>query len=199
VQVKEANTGGLRQSGEAREMRWSSIMRRSFGSETAEYRQLLTEIAQHLRSMIRSSLARGGHGNLEDEDILQETLIAIHLKRQSWDPAQPLMPWLNAVARHKLIDAFRRRGRRMTVNIDDFAEAIAAPASDTGDQSDVERLLIQLPERQQRIVRGMSIEGRSAREVAQQLGMQEVAVRVALHRALKALATLYRKHEAMAP
>jgi RNA polymerase sigma-70 factor, ECF subfamily len=189
------DTERSRQTAKEREQRWSAMMQRSFVSEGAEYRALLKEISQYLRGFLRSNLARGGQGNSEEEDILQETLIAIHLKRQSWDQAQPFMPWLNAVARHKFIDAMRRRGRHNLVPIDGFSEVIPAPAAEPSDQSDVERMLAHLPERQQSIVRGMSIEGRTAKDVGAQLGLTDVAVRVALHRALKALAAVYRTNE----
>jgi RNA polymerase sigma-70 factor, ECF subfamily len=49
-------------------------------------------------------------------------LLAIHLKRHTWDAAAPLGPWVRAIARNKLIDALRRRGRRVEIPIDDFAD-----------------------------------------------------------------------------
>ena len=55
------------------------------------------------------------------------------------------------------------------------------------------KMLASLAERQRVIVEAISIEGRSARDVGQRLGMSEGAVRVALHRALKALAAAYRE------
>src|SRR5277367_6363609 len=60
----------------------------------------------------------------QSEDIVQDILFAVHLKRHTWDPNAPFAPWLFAIARNKLIDALRRRGRRIFVNIDDFAETL---------------------------------------------------------------------------
>jgi len=118
----------------------------------------------------------------------------MHLKRDTWDETQPIEPWLRAIARHKLVDHLRRRGFRDHVSIDDQADWLAAPGEPDGDaRTDSRRLLESLPERQRRIVEEISLEGRRAGEVAVRLGMTEGAVRVALHRALKTLAAVYRK------
>jgi RNA polymerase sigma-70 factor (ECF subfamily) len=120
-------------------------------------------------------------------------LLAIHLKRDTWDEAQPLEPWVRAIARYKLVDHLRRRGFHDHLDLDAVGETLAAPSgADAGDGLDARRLLGLLPVRQRRIVEEISIEGRRAGEVAMRLGMSEGAVRVALHRALKALAAAYR-------
>lgn len=117
----------------------------------------------------------------------------MHLKRDTWDEAQPLEPWLRAIARHKLIDHLRRRGFTDHVDIEDHVEVLAAPGSGQNEGIDTRKMLASLPQRQRQIVQGISIEGRSASEVGAGLGMSEGAVRVALHRALKALAAAYRR------
>jgi len=118
----------------------------------------------------------------------------MHLKRDTWDEAQPLEPWVRAIARYKLADHLRRRGFHDHVDIDNYADSLASTdAVDSADTVDSRRLLAGLPERQRRIVEEVSIEGRRAAEVAARLGMSEGAVRVALHRALKALAAAYRR------
>ena len=103
-------------------------------------------------------------------------------------------PWLSAIARHKLIDHLRRRGNRHHVDIDDHADTLAAPETEeAGTAADARQMLSGLPERQRVIVTAISIEGHSARDTGRRLGMSEGAVRVMLHRALKALAATYRK------
>ena len=169
------------------------LMRLARGGDDGAYRVLLVRVAVWLRAVARRGLARAGRGVEDSEDIVQETLLVMHLKRDSWDDRQPLEPWLHAIARHKLIDHLRRRGFRDHVDIDDYAETLAAPQPDAGDSADARQMLGSLPERQRRIVEAISIEGRSARDVGAHLGMSEGAVRVALHRALGALAALYRK------
>jgi RNA polymerase sigma-70 factor (ECF subfamily) len=118
----------------------------------------------------------------------------MHLKRDTWDETQPLEPWVRAIARYKLVDHLRRRGFHDHVDIDDHAGSLL-PAADPDPAAavDSQRLLACLPKRQRRIVEEISLEGRRAAEVAMRLGMSEVAVRVALHRALKALAAAYRR------
>jgi RNA polymerase sigma-70 factor (ECF subfamily) len=163
------------------------------GDESA-YRDLLGRVSVWLRSVVRRGLTAAGRGAADCEDIVQETLLAMHLKRDTWDETQPIEPWLRAIARHKLVDHLRRRGFRDHVSIDDQADWLAAPSEPDGDaRTDSRRLLESLPERQRRIVEEISLEGRRAGEVAVRLGMSEGAVRVALHRALKALAAIYRK------
>jgi RNA polymerase sigma-70 factor (ECF subfamily) len=167
-------------------------MRAALAGDSTAYQALLGELAGVLRRSVAGALARAGRGNAEVEDIVQETLLAIHLKRTSWDPALAFSPWLNAVMRYKVIDALRRGGTRVNIPIDDIAEVIPAPAQDTSDRDDASRLVAQLEPRPRAIVEAISLEGRSASEVATRLNMSEGAVRVALHRALKTLAQLYR-------
>lgn len=168
-------------------------MRAALDGDEAAYRRLLESLSLALRGSVRSRFARSGCGDIEVEDVVQETLLAIHLKRHTWNRTEKLGPWVAAIARNKLVDVLRRRGRRAEQPLDDVVETLVdESAGPRDDQRDVEQLLTQLGERQQRIVRCISIEGRSVREAAEQFQMTEVAVRVALHRSLKALAALYR-------
>lgn len=167
----------------------SALMRRANRGDGSAYRELLNALAPLLRAFVRRGLARIGRGPEDIEDIVQETLLALHLKRQTWDETQPLEPWVRAIAHHKLIDGIRRRGFREHLPIEECAE-IAGMAVEPADLTAAEcaDLMATLPERARVIVQGMSVEGRSARELADKLGMSEGAVRVALHRALKSLA-----------
>lgn len=169
-------------------------MRAARQGDDGAYRRLLVLVSAWLRSVARRGLTAAGRPREDCEDIVQETLLAMHLKRDTWDERQPLEPWLRAIARHKLVDHLRRRGFADHVDIDDHIDTLATPVSgEEGDRADARQMLAGLPERQRRIVEGISIEGQSAREVGARLGMSEGAVRVALHRALKALADAYRR------
>ncbi len=181
---------------ELREAQWCAWMRTALSGDEAAYRQLLEALAAHLRTTTRMRLARAGCGDLEVEDVVQETLLAIHLKRHTWRVSDPIGPWISAIGRNKLIDVLRRRGRRAEQPIDDILEAtLEAECEEPGDSVDVARVLSGLPERQRDIVRLVSIEGHSAREAAQQLGMTEGALRVALHRSLRALALMLKEQD----
>jgi RNA polymerase sigma-70 factor (ECF subfamily) len=172
----------------------SALMRAARDGDDEAYRRLLGQLSVWLRGVARRGLVRAGRGIEESEDIVQETLLAMHLKRDSWDPAQPVEPWLAAIARHKLVDFLRRRGFHDHLDIDDQADILPAPeAEEAGASADARQMLAGLPERQRAIVTAISIEGQSARDTGLRLGMTEGAVRVVLHRALKALAVRYRK------
>ena len=168
-------------------------MRAGNAGDAGAYRTLLQLLAGRLRITVRRALSSVGRSTEEAEDIVQETLLAIHLKRHTWDDRQPLEPWARGIARYKMIDALRRRGFAEHKSIDDFADALAAPQADQETTFATKDLLAKLPERDRQIVQAMSIEGRSAKEVGGTLGMTEGAVRVALHRALKSLAAAARE------
>jgi len=177
---------------ESNESLWAGWMRAANAGDEAAYRRLLQALAGLVRAFSRQGCARAGLPAADAEDIVQETLLAIHLKRHTWDERQPLLPWARAIARNKLIDNLRRKGRRVHLPIDDFLETLpAAPASDGHDLADAKRLLRALDGRQRQVVEAISVEGASIRETAARLGVSEGAVRVALHRGLKALAAMY--------
>lgn len=173
------------------EARWAALMRVANGGDDDAYREVLTAIAAHVRGVVRRRA--GAMGGLVDiEDVVQETLIAIHLKRRTWDETQPIGPWIRAIARYKLVDAFRRRGRQVAVPIDDVADALAVDEPDHGrGGAALDRMVSTLPGRQRDIVQAIAREGRSVKEVAARLAMSEVAVRVALHRAVRRLARTF--------
>lgn len=114
--------------------------------------------------------------------------MAIHAKRHTWREAEPVSPWLYAIARYKVSDAWRRRRGSAPVPIHDLEEVLAA--EEIGDVTagrDLGRLLAGIDDRSARIVRAVGVEGETAGEVGARLGMSEGAVRVAFHRAMTRL------------
>jgi RNA polymerase sigma factor (sigma-70 family) len=175
------------------EAEWGELMRAAIAGDGAAYRRLLASLTPALRAVVRRNCGRIGLDPGEAEDVVQETLLAIHLKRDTWEPDRPIGPWIMTIARNKLIDARRRRGKATVVPIDDFTDLLSAPgANEDHDRLDVERMIAQLGERDRSLVRALAIEGRSVRETAATLDMSEGAVRVALHRAIKRLASAFR-------
>lgn len=163
------------------------MLRAANGGDEAAYAAFLRAVAPIVRGVARSRAAGLGSGAIED--IVQETLLAIHRKRHTWREEMPVRPWLYAIVRHKVVDALRQRGRRATLPIDDFAETLPAPDEpDPLDRRDAERAIARLDPRSARIVREIGFEGRSIAETAGALGMSDGALRVALHRALRRLA-----------
>jgi RNA polymerase sigma-70 factor (ECF subfamily) len=163
-------------------------MRAGLAGDSQAYRELLEAITPHLRAIVR----RGLSGNADVEDVVQEVLLAIHLKRHTWMSEQPFTPWLNAITRHKIIDVLRKRGRRGELPIEGLEDVLPTPAEEEGtSHSELERLVGRLEGRSHDIVAAISLEGKSIGDVAARLAMSEGAVRVALHRGLKKLASLY--------
>ena len=173
-------------------------MRAALAGDGVAYRQLLTDLSPYLRNLCRKACARAGLAPGDAEDAVQETLLAIHLKRHTWDPTQSLTPWIAVIARNKVIDAARRRGRRAESDIADFEDFLAAPPEDNNfereqEKADALRLLDQLSGKQREAIEAVSIRGESLRAAAEKLGVTEGALRVSVHRGLKTLAALYRK------
>ncbi len=160
------------------------LMRAAISGDEIAYGDFLQKAACLVRGL---ALRKIVHGGIDPEDIVQETLLAIHLKRHTWRQDAPIMPWLCAIARHKLIDAFRRRGRRPEIEIGEIAETFAAPASDSASDREIGHALAALAPGQRSVVASISVDGRSIGETAKRLGMSETAVRVAFHRGLTAI------------
>lgn len=166
------------------------LLRLGMAGDEMAYAAFLERIAAILRGYCRR---RTGVGSVEPEDVVQEALLAIHLKRHTWRQDEPILPWAYAIVRYKLIDAFRRRGKRVEIDIGDLAETLAEPAVETPHERDVGRALEALPPVQRSVVTSISVDGASIGETAIALGMNETAVRVALHRGLKAIARRFGK------
>ena len=124
---------------------------------------------------------------------MQDILLAVHLKRHTWNPDAAFAPWLFAIARNKLIDALRRRGRRIFVDIDDFSETLPGEqAEEPLPATDVAAHLATLPKGQREVLQSIAVDSASIKDTAVKLSMTEGAVRVALHRGLSRLASRLR-------
>ena len=152
------------------------------------YVRLLNEIATSLRQVAAGDLKRFGLQASDAEDVVQETLLAIHLKRHTWQDDRPFLPWLRAIARHKAVDFVRRRGRKIEVPVEQVADTLTAPPTAPDLSAPLERFLDELPQRQRQVVESLAVNGASVRETAHKLNMTHGAVYVAFHRGLAALA-----------
>ncbi|WP_024517418.1 sigma-70 family RNA polymerase sigma factor [Bradyrhizobium sp. Tv2a-2] len=177
-----------------REDEWTGLMRSAMAGDGAAYHRLLKAITPVLRAASRRGLARAGQPPDQAEDIVQDILLAVHLKRHTWDVNAPFAPWLFAIARNKLIDALRRRGKRVFVNIDDFAETLSEePKGETASATEVAAQLNALPARQREVLQSIAVESASIKDTAKKFAMSEGAVRVALHRGLASLTAKLRE------
>jgi RNA polymerase sigma-70 factor (ECF subfamily) len=176
----------------ASEARLKRLLLRGLDGEAPAYQAFLTETSTHLRAYFRKRLARLPD---EVEDLVQESLLAIHNKRQTYDADQPLTAWVHAIAKYKLVDLLRRRANHelLTDPIDDETDFFSSADSEAAEaRRDLGKLLDQLPDRQRLPIVHTKLEGRSVTETARLTGMSESAVKVGVHRGMKALAALIR-------
>jgi len=165
----------------------NELARRVTKGDDKAYTALLRECARIVRGYIFNRAAPNDRSRIED--IVQDTLLAIHTKFHTYDPAQPFVPWLVAVTRHKMIDHWRRNKLEQTAPFDDALDDIAVIETQGADTAHtLEKLLAQLNDKQRRVVELARIEGRSMAEIAADMALSVADVKVTLHRALLKLA-----------
>jgi len=179
---------------DAREERLRALLIDAQRGDARAYAGFLRELAPLLRAFLRRRLR-----SLPDdvEDLVQETLLAIHNSRQTYDAGQPVGAWVHAIARYKMVDLLRARAGREALHdpLDEDSDALlmfAEPAAAEA-RRDLALLLQQLPDRQRLPIEYVKIEGLSVAEAAKRSGLSESAVKVGVHRGLKALAMLARR------
>lgn len=161
--------------------------------DASAYQDFLRRLSALLRGYFRRRLL-----SLPDEveDLVQETLMAVHAQRHTYRAGEPLTAWVHAMARYKLVDLWRRRSRHESLNdpLDDVADWLEAPAEpDRESRRDLGRLLETLPAHQRLPIQHTRLEGLSVAETARLTGMSESAVKVGVHRGIKALARLWKE------
>ena len=167
----------------AQEAQYRDWMLAALMGDAGAYRMLLSGLTRHLRSYYARRLDAGAA-----EDAVQETLIAIHTRRATYDPALPFTAWVYGIARYKLIDEYRRNKRRATVPLDEAGELFGHDdAQEAIAKRDVSKLLARLPPAKRELVKDIKLDGVSVAEVAARTGMSESAVKVTVHRAIKSL------------
>ena len=162
----------------------------SLAGDKGAYQRLLEALRGRLRIYYGRRL---GGDAAETEDLVQETLIAVHTRRATYDPGQPLTAWVYAIARYKLIDHFRRTGRRRRapledadlVSVDDESAAVHA-------RYDLERGLAGLPPQTADLLRSVKLDETPVAEVAARTGLSQGAVKTTVHRGFARLAARLR-------
>ena len=174
------------------ENRLRELLVHGLNGDAAAYHQFLKALSAHLRAYFRKRLFQRPD---EVEDLVQETLLAVHNQRHTYRTQQPLTAWVHAIARYKLVDLLRARASReaLTDPLDDELEVFASSDTDAADaKKDLHKLLAGLPERQRLPIVHVKLEGLSVVEAAQLTGMSESAIKIGVHRGLKALAAKIR-------
>jgi len=169
------------------ENRLRELLLQGLNGDAAAYHRFLKALSAHLRAYFRKRLFQ----QLDDvEDLVQETLLAVHNQRHTYRTDQPLTAWVHAIARYKLVDLLRSRATReaLTDSLDDELDLFAASDADAADaRKDLGKLLAGLPDRQRLPIVHVKLEGLSVVEAAQRTGMSESAIKIGVHRGLKAL------------
>lgn len=169
---------------------WSVWMAAAQRGDRDAYRRLLEAITPYVRAIAIRAL----HDRSDIDDAVQDVLIAVHEARRSYDPSRPFKPWLAGIARYRIIDRMRARGRLSAHELtlgDDFDETFAssAPKQDDVliDSPALHRALAQLPAGQRVAIEELKLRESSLEEVAARTGLSVGALKVATHRGLKRL------------
>lgn len=168
------------------------LLVQGLGGKTAAYEQFLKALSTHLRAYFRKRLFQRLD---EAEDLVQETLLAVHNQRHTYRPDQALTAWVHAIARYKFIDLLRANRSReaLTDPLDDELDLFASADSDAAEaRRDLSKLLASLPDRQRLPIVHVKLEGLSVQEAARLTGLSESAVKIGVHRGLKVLAARIR-------
>ena len=153
------------------------------GGDQAAYHNFLSTITPILRRMADKKLAQS-----DVEDVVQEILISIHKARHTYDGERPIMPWLASIASFRITDHLRKhyaQMRHQSVDIADYENILSDVTENIADTESLDELLEDVPQKHKKILTMMHVEGYTAKEVGKQLGMNESAVKVAAHRAIK--------------
>jgi RNA polymerase sigma-70 factor (ECF subfamily) len=174
------------------EARLKALLIKGMAGDAIAYRAFLHDLARHLRGHLRKRIP---HLSSDVEDLIQEILLAVHNARHTYRTDEPLTPWVHAIARYKQMDFFRARARCESLHdpLDDHADLFAVSDDEPSDaRRDIRKLLDHLPEKQRLPIVHVKLEGRSVAETARLTGLSESAVKVGVHRGLKALAARVR-------
>lgn len=164
------------------------LMQASLAGDTASYQRFLSLIAPFVHSIVTAKAS--GISREDKEDIVQDVLLAIHQKRHTWRQDKALKPWLYAITRYKIVDCFRKRGKHIHVDIEDYAESLSDTTNSDipmASSHDLQSLVDKLSGKQALAVRAIGLEGLSITQAAKKLGMKEGTVRVNFHRGLQKL------------
>lgn len=166
---------------------WGSLMAAAQGGNVEAYRLLLAELRRWLCRFYMRRLPPA-----MVEDTVQDTLVAIHEKRHTYDPDRPFKPWLVAVARYKWIDRLRSMSR---AKMEELSEEIAIDDHESSVTSSMvlRQLMAELKPAQAEAIRLVKIEGYSVEEASAKTGQSRPLIKVNIHRGLARLAAIVQK------
>lgn len=170
-----------------------NLMLKALDGNAGAYQLLLQQVSSLIRAYLRRRLSRAPD---DIEDLLQETLLAIHTKRHTYRTEELFTPWLYAIARYKMIDCLRRRVHHEALNdsLDETAEWLATYDGEANEsKKDLDKMLKKLPDNQRLPIQHTKLDGLSVTEAAAKTGMSASAIKVGVHRGMKALAGMWKE------
>ncbi len=194
-----------RPDADARERRWSQWMAQAQDGYRPAYEALLRDLVPFVRALVRTQLRTPAQHRIDLDDVVQDVLLTVHRVRHTYDPRLPFSPWLASIVLRRTVDAYRRR-RRITdheTRDDTAGETFADPVANKNMEAGaiaarVQVALASLPAGQRRAFELLKLDGLSLQEAAARSGHSAGALKVAVHRAVKALrARLGRTAEAL--
>lgn len=170
------------------------LVQRSFDGNQAAYRELLRSLSELLRAYLRRQLYRLGRAECDAEDAVQEALLAIHARWHTYDRDMPVTAWAYAIARYKLIDFLRRatNGSR-DLPLDDIEETASTDDAAIDTAISIKTLIAALPDKLRQPIELVRLNGLSVKEAAAVTGLSESAVKINVHRGVKAIARAFGK------
>ncbi len=169
-----------------REKSLSSLFIEGIDGNQNSYRKFLEILLTTLRGVIARRLARFSSLAIDVDDIVQETLIAIHNKRHTYDRVTPVTAWASAIARYKMIDAVRTRyADRSKISLTELDNIASEESLDIDMQLSIRSALAALPQKMKDSIELVKVQGNSVKDAASVIGISEPAVKTSIHRGLK--------------
>jgi RNA polymerase sigma-70 factor (ECF subfamily) len=163
---------------------WDSLMCAAQQGDKSAYRHLLTALQPWLRRYFNNRIPPS-----YCDDLVQEVMMTLHQKMQTYDPQQPFLPWIKTIAKHRWIDMLRKIYRRMETTLDDETDLLFQ-TSDKTESYDIIKLLAKIPVAQAEVIDLVKLREMSIAQAAQQTGHSQASVKVMIHRGLKRLSSL---------
>lgn len=175
----------------SQEDKWKDLAVKAQKGDRKAYNELLRDLVPFIKAVITPKLSNPQWA----DDITQDVLLSVHKSLHTFAPDRPIKPWLISIIHFRKTDFLRayysKRGDKK-VSTDDYSfqnQYVTEPGS-IGEYKDIALILSELPDNQRQIFEMIKIEGYSAKEVAEKMGMSESAVKVSAHRTLNKLKEL---------
>ena len=157
---------------------WPALMARAQAGDREAYNRLLRAMVPAIRAFVRKKIS----DEALIEDVIQETLLAIHRVRHTYDPQRPVLPWIAAITSARAIDALRQRGRNQEIQDEEALHLYPAEAG--AEPHDLSGYLGSLPARQREIVESVHLREQTLAQAAAETDLTVSAVKSLLHRAM---------------